>query len=151
MAAHVGPNMTPMVDIVMCILIFFMLGSTFLSPELFLTSNMPAIEKGLGTIAPDQKLPPVRMNIVMKLQQGGITTVSAFDSAPMTMSKIDDLDQQASLGILSFFEQKKAGGISNDVQIIIMPDRLVPYQDVITIYDYCAKAKFTQVAFAPAQ
>ena len=37
-----------------------------------------------------------------------------------------------------------------DVQIIIQPDKKVPYQDVITVYDYCVKAKFKQVAFAPA-
>ena len=50
--AHVGPNMTPMVDVVMCILIFFMLGSTFLQTEMFLQSSMPAIDKaGLGTEA----------------------------------------------------------------------------------------------------
>ena len=33
-AHHVGPNMTPMVDVVMVILIFFMLGSSFTSPRL---------------------------------------------------------------------------------------------------------------------
>ena len=88
--AHVGPNMTPMVDVVMCILIFFMLGATFLSPEMFLTSNMPAIDKaGLGTVQGDQKLPSVRMNIVMR-RQGNDTWVSAFDSALLKMNKIDD-------------------------------------------------------------
>jgi biopolymer transport protein ExbD len=153
--AHVGPNMTPMVDVVMCILIFFMLGSTFLMPELFLTSNMPAIDKvGLGQEQGNQKLPAVRMNIVMR-RQGNDTWVSAFDSALLKMNKIDDSDQADNEKILTFFEQKKNGvggtPISNDVQIIIMPDRLVPYQDVITIYDYCAKAKFSQVAFAPAR
>lgn len=152
--AHVGPNMTPMVDVVMCILIFFMLGTSFVVPEMFLTSNMPAIDnKGLGTVKGDQKMPAVRMNIVMN-RRGTDTWVTAFDSMSK-MNKIDDTDQSDNEKILRFFEQKKNGvggtPISNDVQIIIMPDRLVPYQDVITIYDYCAKAKFSQVAFAPAR
>ena len=37
--AHGGPNMTPMVDVVMCILIFYMLSATFANPDLFLTNN----------------------------------------------------------------------------------------------------------------
>ncbi len=142
--------MTPMVDVVMCILIFFMLGSTFVAPELFLTSNMPAIDKaGLGTEQTNNKMPDVRMNIVLK-REGGDTWVSAFDSALLKMNKIDDIDQSSNTTIREYFEQKKAG-ISDSVQIIVSPDRLVPYQDVITIYDYCMKAHFKQVAFAPAR
>ena len=147
---HAMPNMTPMVDVVMCILIFFMLGSTFIAPEFYLTNRMPAVDIGPGTERSYGE-PAVRGTLVLHRQPSGQTTLSAFDSAPMTMSKIDDLDQSASLAILSFLEQKKRSGMSDDVQLIIMPDRLVPYQDVITIYDYCIKAKFTQVAFAPAR
>jgi biopolymer transport protein ExbD len=46
--------------------------------------------------------------------------------------------------------QKKAL-LSEDVQVIIVPDKLVPYQDVITVYNDCVKAKYQQVAFAAAQ
>ena len=42
--------MTPMVDVVMCILIFFMLGSS-LTPELFLQSNTAIDKTGLGNEA----------------------------------------------------------------------------------------------------
>ena len=79
--AHVGPNMTPMVDVVMCILIFFMLASSFVMPELFLKSSMPAIDKaGLGEKAADAKMPAVKLWI--KLQRKGEDTyVSAFEWA----------------------------------------------------------------------
>ena len=148
--AHVGPNMTPMVDVVMCILIFFMLGSTFAVPELFLTSNMPAIDKqGLGTEQTNQKLPPIRITINMSHDEAGNTWVSAFDSIPLKMYSVDDHDQADNEKILGFFDTKKPS-ISDDAQIIIKPASNVPYQDVITIYDYCAQAKFKQVAFAAA-
>jgi biopolymer transport protein ExbD len=75
--------------------------------------------------------------------------VSAFDSALLKMNKIDDKDQTQNKAIADFFVQKNAN-LSPDVQIIIQPDKKVPYQDVITVYDYCVKAKFKQVAFAPA-
>lgn len=150
LSANVGPNMTPMVDVVMCILIFFMLGSSFLTPELFLQSNMPAIDKaGLGNEQSSQKLPVVRMNILLKRQENA-TYVSAFDSSLLKMNNIDESDQSDSRRIATFLEQKKKT-LSDDVQIIIIPDKQVPYQDVITVYDDCTRAKFKQVAFAPAR
>jgi biopolymer transport protein ExbD len=149
MSAHVGPNMTPMVDVVMCILIFFMLGSTFLATEQFLQSSTPAIDKaGLGQESTSNKMPAVRLNIKVR-RQGDDTWVSAFDSALLKMNKVDDTDQTQNKAISEFFVQKNAT-LSPDVQIIIQPDKMVPYQDVITVYDYCVKAKFKQVAFAPA-
>src|SRR6185312_9268592 len=84
MAVHVGPNMTPMVDVVMCILIFFMLGSSLALPELFLKSNTVINKNGLGTEQTTQELPAVRMNIKLQ-RQGADTWVSAFDSPLMKM------------------------------------------------------------------
>src|ERR1044071_8841502 len=43
-----GPNMTPLVDIVMVILIFLMLTGSFAAGEHFLQSNLPLTRKGLG-------------------------------------------------------------------------------------------------------
>jgi len=146
-AAHVGPNMTPMVDLVMCILIFYMLSSTFMMPELFLTNNMPAINKvGLGDEKTDTKMPEVRMSIKM-VRKDNVTWVSAFESKLMKMNKIDDEDQSYNQAILAEFEGRRQG-ISPTVQIILKPERFVPYQDVITIYDFCARADYKQVAFA---
>ena len=39
--AHVGPNMTPMVDVVMVILIFFMTWMSFVGAEWFLRTALP--------------------------------------------------------------------------------------------------------------
>ncbi len=41
--------------------------------------------------------------------------------------------------------------ISDEVQVLIVPDKQVPYQDVITIYDFCVKLQFKQVAFYPVK
>ena len=49
-----GPNMTPMVDIVMVILIFLMLAGSFVGAEHYLVSNMPFSAAGAG----DVKAPP---------------------------------------------------------------------------------------------
>jgi biopolymer transport protein ExbD len=147
--AHVGPNMTPMVDIVMCILIFFMLGSSFIMPEMFLKSSMPAIDKaGLGEKAAEGKMPAVKLWIKLS-REGSDTVVRAFDAAPQKLERASEKDPPTSEALLTYFKNKNAN-LSPDVQIIIKPGGDVPYQDVITIYDYCMEAKFKQVAFAPA-
>jgi biopolymer transport protein ExbD len=154
MQVHIGPNMTPMVDVVMCILIFFMLGSTLATPELFLKSNTAAIDKaGLGDMAGTQKLPSVRMTIKLSRQaavEGGQTLVSAFDSPPMRMSRVDEPDQSLNQAIFGRLADRRKT-ISDDVQVLIVPEANVPYQDVITIYDFCTKLKFKQVAFYPVK
>ncbi len=147
MSANIGPNMTPMVDVVMCILIFFMLGSS-LTPELFLQSNTAIDKTGLGNEQTDQKLPSVRVNIVMQ-RVGDSTLVSAFGAQPIKMNKVNDPDQSDNQQLSGYFQAKKKS-LSDDVQVIIVPEKRVPYQDVITVYDYCTKAQFKQVAFAPA-
>src|SRR3954468_3744540 len=49
-----GPNMTPLVDVVMVILIFLMLTGSFVGTEHYLGSNLPLSEKGAG----GQAVPP---------------------------------------------------------------------------------------------
>jgi biopolymer transport protein ExbD len=66
------------------------------------------------------------------------------------MDAVDSPDQSHNQMIAQVLLQKKAL-LSEDVQVIIVPDKLVPYQDVITVYNDCVKAKYQQVAFAAAQ
>src|SRR5436309_1225098 len=91
---HVGPNMTPMVDVVLCILIFFILGSSFIVREQFLTSNTVAVDRGgLGSDTAAAKLPSAKFWIELT-RQGDNTWVKAGESAPMQMSHLDDKDSK---------------------------------------------------------
>src|SRR5258707_78634 len=60
-----GPNMTPLVDVVMVILIFLMLAGSFEGAEHYLVSNMPVRQGGAGSsaasVVPDD--PPLTINI----------------------------------------------------------------------------------------
>jgi len=150
MSAHVGPNMTPMVDVVMCILIFFMLGTSLAVPELFLKSNTAAIDKeDLGTETGTQKLPAVRLYIRLSRGAaggaGGGTMVQAFNDAPLAMSKVGEADQAANDAIYAKLAARRKT-ISDEMQVLIAPSKDVPWQDVITIYDMCVKLEFKQVA-----
>ena len=147
---HGGPNMTPMVDVVMCILIFFMLGSSFASPELYLTSNTPAVEKGgLSNTAENDKIPAVRDYIQLQ-RVGDQTVAAAFGSSP-TADLVTLSDNSGSTASLPDLLRVKQRAMSKDVQIIISPKSDVPYKDVIAVYDACVNAHFEHVAFAPVR
>ena len=134
-AAHVGPNMTPMVDVVMVILIFFMLGSSFASPDWYLTNNTPAIKGGLNNVKV-QKMPATR--ILIKLTQIGSHT-----RASIAAFQTEDISGQ----LLKWLKAKKKAAGKN-VQVLISPANDVPYQQVITTYSDCVQAQYTHVAFS---
>ena len=86
----VGPNMTPMVDIVMCILIFFMMASSFAVVDMYLTSNMPAIDKkGMGNAHGDAVLPAVQNKIeIVNVGDGPRSAASARSSKASTTPRM---------------------------------------------------------------
>lgn len=135
-AHHVGPNMTPMVDVVMVILIFFMLGSSFVSPDWYLTNNTPAVKGGLSNVK-TTAMPPTRINI--KLRVRGTRTFAI-------MPGLQTADLSGQLAV--FLENKhKALAKGVPVQVFISPSNAVPYNDVITTYSDCIQARFKEVAF----
>ncbi len=133
-AHHVGPNMTPMVDVVMVILIFFMLGSSFTSPVWYLTNNTPAIRGGMSDVK-TSKFPPVKL--IIKLDRRGtktMVTIGAFQTENLN-------------GDLMHWLNKRRKILGKKTQVIIKPHESVPYQDVITVYSDCVRARYHRVAF----
>jgi len=140
-----GPNMTPMVDVVMCILIFFMLGSEFLVPEKLLASDLQTLSAGsVGGEILNQPVPAVRL--VLKLERrGDVTWLAGSDGTLLAMDKAGKPDP----AVAAFLSGKKSA-LSATAEVIISPGSRVPYQDVISVYDGCVSARFKQVAFSPA-
>jgi biopolymer transport protein ExbD len=140
---HSGPNMTPMVDVVMCILIFFMLGSSFLIPERMLESRLAAV----GGVGPEAvlnaPLPAARFTLTLT-RENGSTWISGSDG------KVLQMGADASDATASYLAAKR-DGLSESVEVIISPKGDVPYQDVVTVYDGCVSARFRQVAFGPVK
>jgi len=143
-----GPNMTPLVDIVMVILIFLMLAGSFVGAEHYLVSNVPFSKKGIGNAsAPPGGIPedePVVINVEQNATRDGFIAradkITATDAAALEAG-LKTLRRQLAV----------AGKPAEKVQIVISPGRNVRYQSLIDVYQAALAAEFKKVAFAPAR
>lgn len=128
---RIGLNMTPMVDVVMVILIFFMASAAMLGPEWLVASRVP--KKG-GVAATVGEMP---LRIAVKLVKGEAGTV--FSIGEMTFTR-DEALAAVSRGM--------AGRGPGDVLVMIDPDRDVPYEDVVIVHAACTQLGISKVGLA---
>lgn len=139
---HFGPNMTPMVDVVMVILIFFMASATFAGSEWFLRTAIPkpAAETPAKDASGDPfKLPPARFELNLTRGTDGRTIVGGqgFDPAPISElpARLADLAR---------------GTSPDDIILVIRAAPDVPYNDVIRAHDAATSAGITKVGLMDA-
>jgi len=134
---HFGPNMTPMVDVVMVILIFFMASTALLGPEWFIRAHLPRDQAGAGT-GERFELPEVRMEVRLGADDAGETRVWGFGLDGGTVDELDAAVRASAPDLL-------AGGASAEPIVVIVPEAGVAYQDVVRAHDACSSAGFTRV------
>jgi biopolymer transport protein ExbD len=134
---HFGPNMTPMVDVVMVILIFFMASATFAGAEWFLKAGIPREGAAETPKQPEGSdplaLPPARFELSLVVVDGKTICrgqgIGETDLASL-QDKLTDL----------------ARGLSGeDLVLIIRPDAGVPYPHVIRAQDAAIAAGIKKV------
>ncbi len=134
-----GPNMTPLVDVVMVILIFLMLAGTFGGAEHYLVSNLPLSSKGVGGKLPPGAVPPTDVNI--RVEASGSRYVATVGDRHITDGAVlrDVLAQMHST-----FPDPAS------VQVIITPTKNVRYGSLMEVYEAAVGAEFTKVGFGAA-
>ena len=147
-----GPNMTPLVDVVMVILIFLMLAGSFGANELFLTSNLPIKNSGgAGEVQlkpgelPDEIM-EVRIdpdnNYGFRVHFGDI---SSSGRAPERDWLIAAFKQK-----LGDFVNKANTPVSR-VQVVLFPHPNAQYEHIAAVYEAALAAQFEKVAFRTSQ
>lgn len=129
---HFGPNMAPMVDVVMVILIFFMASAAFLGSEWFLRAAIP-FEAGRGgsRTKPNDPtaLPPNRVDVVLDVDATGQTVV--------TFLQLNRAPLDAFFTRIAEFRNDKLAG---EMEVTIRPTPRVPYADVVRVHAACDAA-----------
>ena len=138
-----GPNMTPLVDIVMVILIFLMLAGSFVGAEHFLVSNLPVSQSGAGsTTLPPGFIPdePIDIRVDSPTPDTFVAT-----AGKITTSSIDDLTARLRGMRLAL---NKTGKDDDHIQVKIGPGKHVKYRFLVQVYEAALNAGYKKVAFA---
>src|SRR3954465_10179209 len=122
-----GPNMTPLVDIVMVILIFLMLAGSFAGAEHYLVSNVPFSKQGAGGATPPPGGIPEDEPLVISVEQNATRDGFVARAEKLTASDSRTLEAQ----LVTLREQLRGAGKPPDkVQIVISPGRNVKYKNL---------------------
>ena len=132
----IGIHMTPMIDVIFLLLIFFVCTANFMPLEKLLPmdATLP------GDVSTDFELPdPVEMDVVV--------VKIFFDQQPYWQI---EGNQPATLhGVRNILQQIR--DIKPDIPVIIDSADNVPMENVIDIYDVCRRLGLTNVQFAAGE
>ncbi len=139
-----GPNMTPLVDVVMVILIFLMLAGSFVTAEHFLISNLPVVQSGAG----GEQLPPGFIpDEPIDIRVDNNPTTGEFVATAGKIRTSDAATLTAQLRAMRV--QLNATGKSDDkLQVKIGPAKNVKYKDLVAVYEAALNAGYKKIAFA---
>jgi biopolymer transport protein ExbD len=139
-----GPNMTPLVDIVMVILIFLMLASSgFVGAEHFLVSNLPLSQTGAGNaqlppgFIPDE---PIDIRVDSPTPDAFVATAGRIRTGDTKA-----LTQQLKSMRVAL---NQAGKDDEHIQVKIGPGKSVKYRFLVDVYEAALNAGYKKVAFA---
>lgn len=131
-----GPNMTPMVDVVMVILIFFMAATTFAGDEFFLSAGLVRQTPASTQPRADDPfaLPPVRLTIALSAADG------------RTMATGIGLERATPAELAAALAAFTEGTATDRIVLIISAEPNVPYADVVQMHDAATRLGIEKVA-----
>ena len=136
---HFGPNMTPMVDVVMVILIFFMAFAAFMGNEWFLRGAIPfEAGRGTNTSKPNDPLapPPTRLDVVLDTDGNGQTVVSFLSFSRVSMEQF--------VQRIGEFPRSEA---TRNIEILLRPTKPVPYEQIVRVHAACDEVGIYKVGY----
>lgn len=129
---HFGPNTTPMADVILVMLIFFMAGVALVGPKVFLTASLPT--PGAGPAVSAFTLPPATFTVRLTRSETGIE-IRGLGADVCMLTDIGDR-----------LHTLTGGAPSDDIIVTVRPDADVPIQAVIDVQDACRAAGIRRTA-----
>ena len=142
-----GPNMTPLVDVVMVILIFFMIAGSFTGTTHYLLSNTPISASGSGGAAvPEDFVPDETLQVDVDQPLADQFRARVGTAEPTA-------DPAVVRGVLEARARQYAaiGKPVADVQVLIAPRGDVTFGNLIKVYEAAQLAGYQKVAFTTAR
>ena len=136
-----GPNMTPLVDVVMVILIFLMLAGSFGSDEHYMVSKTPMHDHG----APPVQVSPIDVptqTVEVRVFGNGDFTIPSRGNTPLR----EPAEFRKQLADMAG-QYQSAGGLDK-VEVVLRPMPDTKWQALAPLYAAALEANYTKVAFA---
>ncbi len=128
-------SMTPMIDVIFLLLVFFLATSSFRIVEKLMPSSISETRPGSGQdeLPPPEEVVELLDQVIVKIQQrdGGIFIV--FNG--QTLDRMEDLRER-----LTAISRLQSG-----LPIIIDPEPSIPASQVVRAYDWARSAGLTRV------
>ena len=139
-----GPNMTPLVDVVMVILIFLMLCGSFTGGIHYIASNLPIGDGGDPTRI--ERLNDIQVDLRVDFSQAGGGWKARFGDVSTSNPK------ELRAALAQKLETFKSNGTPVDrLKLIINPSLTVKWEPVLQVYQSCLQAGYTKIGFSTAK
>ena len=142
-----GPDLTPVVNIAMVVLVVFMLTASFVEPQLYMQSRVALMEKGGRSQLPPDWTPPTALPILVNMD----AQVPGSFAASVGLEQADDAQSLQAILRQRYETFESAGTDLEQVQVEISPQRQVIWQHLITVYEAAQRAGFTNITFTPGR
>lgn len=129
-----GPNLTPLVDVVLVVLIFMMLAGAMAAPRV-LSAPVPSIGPAST---------PRPMSLELRVQDDPASGDFIITGSGLRI--IGNSAQLLSALQTRLIRYQSAGINPSEVQVVIRPSPNVTYQHVLCVYETARRAHFTRVA-----
>lgn len=136
--SDVVPNLAPMVDVIMVLLIFFLLGTSLEIARQGVLETQLDPSSGPGAGAAVQIMPRVRIGLADANDGAGASIF--LNDEPLAASDFDGLGR--------LLAQRRAAGADPSNPVVIGAEQNVRWQFVISAMDACVQAGFRNVQFA---
>jgi biopolymer transport protein ExbD len=123
-------NMTPLIDVIFLLMIFFLMTFNFQKQEFILDNRLPQIGNR-DSDDPTKDWETVRLRIKMAREGGGLKI------------KLQERELWTYTDLLYYLDQ-----LPEDILLVIEPDDSVPYEHVIGVYNSCLKSGKKDIVFS---
>jgi biopolymer transport protein ExbD len=140
-----GPNLIPLVDVVLVILIFLMMAGSFGGAEHYLVSTLPITPNGAGKVTSGG----FEQNTTLEIR---VDSMMNHDEFIATAGRVQTRDANSlRVQLTRMKDQFVSNGTPVErVQVVINPNYFCKYQTVVLVYQSCLEAGFTKVGFHAA-
>ena len=142
-----SPDLTPVVNIAMVVLVVFMLTASFVEPQLYMQSNVALLEQGGASQLPPDWTPPTPLPILVNMDPEAPGAFTAIVGGQQ-VSDVGALQQILSRQNAAFMQVQTP---LDEVQVEISPQRHVIWQHLISVYEAAQRAGFTNITFTPGR